>query len=98
MTKPPGSSPSGAPPPRGKIINPRPLSIVMPVYNEAPTVADVIPTVLAHPNVFGLVVVDDCSADGSWKVLQDLAAAEPRVKAFHHEVNQGKVAALRTGT
>ncbi len=69
----------------------------MPVYNEAPTVADVIKTVLAQPCVNELVVVDDCSSDGSWKVLQELGAQDPRIKAFHHEVNQGKGAALRTG-
>ena len=68
----------------------------MPVYNEALTVAEVIKTVLAQPCVSELVVVDDCSSDGSWKVLQDLSAQEPRIKAFHHEVNQGKGAALRT--
>jgi glycosyltransferase involved in cell wall biosynthesis len=69
----------------------------MPVYNEAPTVADVIKTVLAQPCVQELIVVDDCSSDGSWKVLQELSAQEPRIKAFHHEINQGKGAALRTG-
>jgi glycosyltransferase involved in cell wall biosynthesis len=89
--------PSGAKPSRGKITSTRPLSVVMPVYNEAPTVADVVRTVLAQPSVFELVVVDDCSSDGSWKVLQDLSAQDPRIKAFHHEVNQGKGAALRTG-
>ena len=69
----------------------------MPVYHEAPTVAEGIKTVLAQPCVHELVVVDDCSTDGSWKVLQELSAADPRIKAFHHEVNQGKGAALRTG-
>jgi glycosyltransferase involved in cell wall biosynthesis len=69
----------------------------MPVYNEALTVAGVINKVLAQPCVHELVVVDDCSTDGSWKILQELSAADPRIKAFHHEVNQGKGAALRTG-
>lgn len=69
----------------------------MPVYNEAATVASVIQTVLKQPTIRELVVVDDCSKDGSWKVLQELAAQDPRIQAFHHEVNQGKGAALRTG-
>jgi glycosyltransferase involved in cell wall biosynthesis len=69
----------------------------MPVYDEANTVAAVIATVLRQPSVQELVVVDDCSKDGSWKVLQDLARADSRIKVFHHEVNQGKGAALRTG-
>jgi glycosyltransferase involved in cell wall biosynthesis len=44
-----------------------------------------------------LVIVDDCSADGTWNVLQPLAEAEPRIQLLRHEVNQGKGAALRTG-
>lgn len=73
------------------------ISVVMPVYNEAATVAQVIHTVLQQPSVRELVVVDDCSRDGSWKVLQDLAHQDSRIQAFHHEYNQGKGAALRTG-
>jgi glycosyltransferase involved in cell wall biosynthesis len=69
----------------------------MPVYNEAATVADVIKTVLEQSCVHELVVVDDCSGDDSWKILQELSAKDERIKAFHHEVNQGKGAALRTG-
>ena len=69
----------------------------MPVYDEAATVATVIATVLRQPSVQQLIVVDDCSKDGSWQVLQDLAKADPRIRAFHHDVNQGKGAALRTG-
>src|ERR1700677_4398250 len=73
------------------------VSVIMPVYNEAATVADVIAVVLQQSCVQELIVVDDCSKDGSWEVLQKVAAADPRVKAFHHDVNQGKGAALRTG-
>ena len=69
----------------------------MPVYNEAPTVAVVIKTVLAQPCLHELVVVDDCSTDGSWDILRDLSAKDERVKAFRHEVNQGKGAAVMTG-
>jgi glycosyltransferase involved in cell wall biosynthesis len=97
MSHPPGPSFSGAKVPRTKITNPRCLSAVMPVYNEAPTVAEVIKTVLAQPCLHELVVVDDCSTDGSWDILRDLSAKDERIKAFHHEVNQGKGAALRTG-
>jgi glycosyltransferase involved in cell wall biosynthesis len=73
------------------------LSAVMPVYNEAATVADVVSVVLAQRPVQELVIVDDSSTDGTWDRLQSLAASEPRVKLFRHEVNQGKGAALRTG-
>ena len=69
----------------------------MPVYNEANTIASVIEKVLQQPCVAELIVVNDCSTDGTWDVLQCLAAAEPRMKIFTHEVNMGKGAALRTG-
>jgi len=73
------------------------LSVVMPVYNEAQTVGEVIRTVLAQPLVAELICVDDCSRDGSLGVLQKLAATEPRMRVASHDVNQGKGAALRTG-
>mgnify|MGYP005838157247 CR=1 FL=1 len=43
-----------------------------------------------------LVIVDDCSRDGTWDILERLAAAEPRIRLFRHKVNQGKGAAVRT--
>jgi glycosyltransferase involved in cell wall biosynthesis len=69
----------------------------MPVYNEAATVASVVAVVLQQPCLQELIIVDDCSSDGSWAELQKIALTESRVKVFHHEVNQGKGAALRTG-
>lgn len=69
----------------------------MPVYNEAATVAKVIGVVLAQPSVRELIVIDDCSRDGSYEVLCKLAQDDPRIKTFRHEINQGKGAALRTG-
>lgn len=69
----------------------------MPVYNEAATVANVVGVVLQQPCVQELIIVDDCSKDGSWEVLQELTKSESRIKIFRHEVNQGKGAALRTG-
>ena len=73
------------------------VSIVMPVFNEVATVANVVSVVLKQPCVLELIAVDDCSTDGSWDVLQKLAAADPRIKVSRHSVNQGKGAALRTG-
>lgn len=71
------------------------LAVVMPVYNEAATVAEVMKTVLAQPLVQELIVVDDGSSDGTWEALQP-AKSDPRVKLFRHEKNLGKGAALRT--
>jgi len=73
------------------------LSVVMPVFNEAGTVAEVIKTVLAQRPVQQLIIVDDASSDGTWEKLQPLATGDPRIKLVRHEVNQGKGAALRTG-
>jgi glycosyltransferase involved in cell wall biosynthesis len=56
---------------------PQVLSVIMPVYNEASTVADVIGKVLEQPHVAELIVVDDASNDGTWDVLQKLSANHP---------------------
>jgi len=73
------------------------LSVVMPVYNEAATVAEVIQIVLMQRPVQQLVVVDDASTDGTWEKLQSAVNGDPRVKLVRHGQNQGKGAALRTG-
>jgi glycosyltransferase involved in cell wall biosynthesis len=73
------------------------LSVVMPVYNEEGTVASVIQKVLAQRPVQELIVVDDCSKDGTWQVLQGLERVDKRLRLVRHENNQGKGAALRTG-
>ena len=73
------------------------LSVVMPVYNESETIATVVKTVLAQKPVQQLIIVDDCSTDGTWDKLEPLAQNEPRVKLVRHPFNQGKGAALRTG-
>ncbi|MGD0349651.1 MAG: glycosyltransferase family 2 protein [Verrucomicrobiota bacterium] len=73
------------------------LSAVMPVYNEANTVSNVIKTVLAQRPVAQLVIVDDASTDGTWAKLEAAAKGDARVKLARHPYNQGKGAALRTG-
>jgi glycosyltransferase involved in cell wall biosynthesis len=73
------------------------LSVVMPVYNEAATVVEMIQIVLAQRPVQQLVVVDDASTDGTWERLQSVATADERITLVRHEKNQGKGAALRTG-
>lgn len=73
----------------------RPLSVVMPCYNEESTVASIASAVLAAPLVGELVIVDDCSSDGTAVALKGLD--DPRVRVLRHEYNQGKGAALRTG-
>jgi glycosyltransferase involved in cell wall biosynthesis len=73
------------------------LSVVMPVYNERATVAKVIAEVLSQPSVAELIVVNDASSDGTREVLEELNSIDDRIRVFHHDKNQGKGAALRTG-
>ncbi len=73
------------------------LGVVMPVYNEARTLHLIVEKVLARPEVGELVMVDDCSSDGTWQTMQELAGTDNRIRIFAHEVNRGKGAALRTG-
>jgi glycosyltransferase involved in cell wall biosynthesis len=73
------------------------LGVVVPVFNEAATIANLLQTVLSQPIVQEVVVVDDASRDNTWEVLQPLPKKDARIKLFRHEKNQGKGAALRTG-
>ena len=73
------------------------LTVVMPVYNEAATVTEVIRMVLAQRPVQQLIVVDDASTDGTWDQLQPVVNGDARVVLVRQEKNQGKGAALRTG-
>lgn len=76
------------------------ISIVIPVYNEEKTIMAIIDRVKKAPlhapgATREIVVVDDCSTDGTRAVLK--SAEGPEVKVVGHEVNKGKGAALRTG-
>lgn len=72
------------------------LSVVIPVYNEAATVREVVGRVRSVPLRTEIVLVDDGSTDGSAEVVDDLART-PGVRAVHHERNLGKGAALASG-
>jgi glycosyltransferase involved in cell wall biosynthesis len=73
------------------------LAVVIPVFNEAATITEVIKAVASQPLVQEIIIVDDASRDGTWEVLQGAAKATPAARLFQHAVNQGKGAALRTG-
>jgi len=76
------------------------LSVVIPCYNEQNTLAEVIAKVTAAKTsglAMEVIIIDDCSSDKSWEIAQNLATEDPRIRVFHHEVNRGKGAALRTG-
>ena len=73
------------------------LSVVIPVYNECETVAQVVARVKALSIPKEIIVVDDCSTDGTWQILEQLATDDPQLQVIQHEQNAGKGAALRTG-
>ena len=81
------------------MIDPRTytLTIVIPCYNELHTIGDVIDRVRASevPSK-EIIVVDDCSTDGTRELLRDRLAGRVD-KIIYHDKNQGKGAALRSG-
>jgi glycosyltransferase involved in cell wall biosynthesis len=76
------------------------LSVLVPVYNERHVVEGSLHRVqmLEHELISSLqiIVVDDCSTDGTWNVLERVAAEDSRITLLRHERNQGKGAAIRT--
>ncbi|MFO7638753.1 MAG: glycosyltransferase family 2 protein [bacterium] len=69
------------------------LSVIIPVYNEAGSVAELVARVRAVPVEKELIIVNDHSTDGTGEVLARL----PGVRVFDHDTNRGKGAAIRTG-
>jgi len=74
------------------------VSIVIPVYNEKTTITEILRRVQAVKLGLAreIVIVDDCSNDGTSDILKRLAK-RPGLKIVFHDKNQGKGAALRTG-
>ena len=87
----------------GTPLNPavRSISAFFPCYNDEATIASIVTIALAtleHVGAEGdVVVVDDGSADGSARVLAELAAGEPRLRVVTHEANRGYGGALLSG-
>jgi glycosyltransferase involved in cell wall biosynthesis len=75
------------------------LSVVIPCFNEAGTIERIVDAVAAAPpQGKEIIVVDDCSRDGTREKLERVIAPSGRVdKVLYHDVNRGKGAALRTG-
>jgi glycosyltransferase involved in cell wall biosynthesis len=75
------------------------LSIIIPCYNEVNTIGAIVDAVRGSPwPDKEIIVVDDCSNDGTRQKLEnEIEPAGVVAKVFYHGVNQGKGAALRTG-
>ena len=76
------------------------LSVLTPVYNERHVVEASLRRVLALDSDLihrlELIVVDDCSTDGTTQILEQMAEREPRMRLIKHATNKGKGGALRT--
>lgn len=77
------------------------LSVVVPCYNEQGNIPELVERTAATLDELGIsweiVLVDDGSTDGTWDRIETARAADPRVIAVRHEVNQGMVAGWRSG-
>jgi glycosyltransferase involved in cell wall biosynthesis len=73
------------------------LSVIMPCYNEASTIHDILTKVRAVDLEKQIIAVDDNSSDDTYAVLCQEAAADPTMIVIRHPDNRGKGAAVRSG-
>src|SRR5207253_10899063 len=75
------------------------VSVIVPVFNEEETVAQVVESLSQVPLDLEVVVVDDASTDRTWEILQELRQKAPfnNYRYIRHDQNQGKGVGLRTG-
>ena len=77
------------------------LSVVIPCHNEAENLRPLVAAIHTAVDPLGLdyevVITDDCSTDESWRVLQELAANDPRLRAQRFKFNCGESAASWAG-
>jgi glycosyltransferase involved in cell wall biosynthesis len=73
------------------------LSVIMPVYNERPTIETIIDRVQDVNLADEIIIVDDGSIDGTRDVLQEISNKHQNINLILHDKNQGKGAAVRTG-
>lgn len=83
--------------PAQTLEHPRCLSVVIPVYNEEATLAEIVGKLLVIPHLLEIIIVDDCSTDRSAEIAHSLGQADPRVRFAQQKKNSGKTAALRSG-
>jgi glycosyltransferase involved in cell wall biosynthesis len=72
------------------------VSVIVPVYNEQSTIQQVIDLLQQAPYSKEVIIVDDCSTDGTQEILQH-ASWPGNVQIYYHAQNMGKGAAIRTG-
>jgi len=72
------------------------LSVIIPVYNEAEHIREIVKRVQSQKLTKEIIIVDDGSEDGTRSILQELDGKK-KVRVILHECNQGKGAAVVTG-
>ncbi|MFP4674551.1 MAG: glycosyltransferase family 2 protein [Opitutales bacterium] len=75
------------------------VSIIVPVYNEKETLGELVSRVRAveEMELKEIIIVDDCSTDGTRELLEGDGFDDPLIKKIFHDKNRGKGAALRSG-
>lgn len=73
------------------------LSVVVPVYNERKTVKLVLDKLVGFDFIKEVIVIDDCSDDGSTELIKELASACPKILFFSNSTNSGKTYSLKKG-
>lgn len=73
------------------------VSVVMPTYNEEKTLQEIVERVLTLPCLLELIIVDDCSSDGTPAIAESLCKHDSRIAYFRQPQNMGKTEALKAG-
>ena len=73
------------------------VSVIIPAYNEQGTIREIVTRIQAVGIEKEIILVDDCSTDGTREKISELAAKHSNIRALYHKHNQGKGAALRSG-
>jgi glycosyltransferase involved in cell wall biosynthesis len=74
----------------------REVSVIIPAYNEVKTILEVVRRVEEQPFIKEIIIVDDCSTDGTAELLAQTTLPE-NVRVLRHSKNMGKGAGIRTG-
>ena len=73
------------------------LSVVIPLYNEESSLAEIVRKLQKIPQLLEIIIVDDCSTDRSADIARALSQADSRVRLILQPQNSGKTAALKVG-
>ena len=74
------------------------VSIIVPVYNRDKLIVETIQSLICqtYSNI-EIIVIDDASSDGTWKILEGFEKTTLNLKILSHEVNRGESASINTG-